>query len=123
MSASAAGWPALKLGWPGVVFRGHEADIDLAASTVRVRRSLTELESGALTFGPPKSDAGNRLVVFPELIIPGLTGHLANFVGTGADAIVFTTPTGALLRRSNFRRRVWLPALSVVLVPAIHSTT
>ena len=58
----------------------RRTDIDLAARTVRVQRALTELQRGGLAFGPPKSDAGTRLVVFPELITPALSGHLANFV-------------------------------------------
>jgi integrase len=32
----------------------------------------------------------------------------------------FTGPHGALLRRSNFRRRVWLPALEKAGLPEIH---
>jgi integrase len=48
------------------------------------------------------------------------TGHLANFVASADDAPVFTGPDGALLRRSNFRRRVWLPALEAAQLPAVH---
>jgi integrase len=98
----------------------RRTDIDLAARTVRVQRTLTELQRGGLAFGPPKSDAGTRLVVFPKLITPALSGHLANFVATQADALIFTAPSGVLLRRSNFRRRVWLPAIAAAHLPPIH---
>ena len=33
------------------------------------------------------------------------------FTAPGDDALVFTSPTGSPLRHSNFRRRIWLPAL------------
>ena len=33
---------------------------------------------------------------------------------------MFATPTGAPLRHSNFRQRVWLPALRQAALPLIH---
>lgn len=95
-------------------------DIDLATRTIRVERTLTELQGGGLAFGPPKSDAGRRAVVFPELIAPVVRWHLSCFALEGDDGQVFTGPAGALLRRGNFRRRLWLPALSKAKLPAIH---
>lgn len=58
--------------------------------------------------------------MFPELLTPVLRWHLICFVANPADALVFTAPTGALLRRSNFRRRVWLQALTAAELPGIH---
>lgn len=98
----------------------RKSDIDMEARTVRVERSLTELQSGALAFGPPKSDAGRRTVGFPELIAPALHEHLSSFARPGDDGLVFTGPAGALLRRSNFRRRTWLPALKKAGLPIVH---
>ena len=79
--------------------------------TVRVDRSLTELAGGGYVFGPPKSTAGKRMVVVPAVIRLALSHHLATFTAGQPDALVFTSPTGALLRDGNFRRRVWRPAL------------
>ena len=45
---------------------------------------------------------------FPELIAPELRWHLSCFAQAADDGLVFTGPAGALLRRGNFRRRVWL---------------
>jgi hypothetical protein len=42
----------------------RRADIDLVACTVRVGRQLTETIAGGPGFGPPKLDAGLRLVPF-----------------------------------------------------------
>jgi hypothetical protein len=83
----------------------------MEARTVRVERSLTELQNGALAFEPPKTDAGRRTVGFPELIAPVIRWHLSCFAQPEDDGLVFTGSAGALLRRGNFRRRVWLTAL------------
>ncbi len=72
---------------------------------------MTELPGGGYLYGPPKSEAGQRIVVFPDLIRADLTRHLAVFAAPGDDALVFTSPTGTPLRHGNFRRRIWLPAL------------
>lgn len=98
----------------------RRADIDLDARTVRVKRSLTELQGGGLTFGPPKSEAGTRTVGFPDLVSPVLRWHLACFTQDGEDHLIFTGPHGAPLRRGNFRRRVWLKALAAADLPRIH---
>jgi integrase len=98
----------------------RRADIDLTACTVRITRSLTELPDGGYAFGSPKSEAGLRTVPFPDLIVPDLTWHLARFTASDDDALVFTSPTGSPLRRGNFRRRVWLKALTTAGLPAIH---
>jgi integrase len=56
----------------------------------------------------------------PELITPVLRWHLSCFAKAEDDALIFTGPAGAVLRRSNFRRRVWLPALDKAELPAVH---
>jgi integrase len=43
----------------------RRSDLDVDARTIRVERSLTELETGGLTFGPPKTEAGRRTVAYP----------------------------------------------------------
>jgi integrase len=98
----------------------RRADIDLDARTIQVGRSLTELPGGGFAFGLPKSEAGKRTVSFPDLVTPVLRWHLSCFTGDGDDHIVFTGPNGALLRRGNFRRRVWLKALSAAGLPSVH---
>jgi integrase len=91
-----------------------------AARTIRVERSLTELAGGGYHDGPPKSEAGKRRVAFPAHITAALKSHLADFVAPEADALVFTSPTGATLRHGNFRRRVWLPALAEAGLTELH---
>lgn len=89
----------------GEVAALRRCDIDLAGHTVRVERQLTEL-GGGFAYAPPKSDAGQRLVVFPEVITGDLAAHLAAFVAPGDDALAFTNRTGGPLRHGNVRRRV-----------------
>jgi integrase len=43
-----------------------------------------------------------------------LAEHLAAYGQPGPDGLVFTSAEGGLLRRSNFNRRVWRPALRAV---------
>jgi integrase len=83
------------------------------------RPSLTVAEtaveaSGALHFGPPKSSAGRRTIALSERLRDVLAAHLATAGITGADSdqLVFTGPGGGPLRYSNFRHRVWVPAVA-----------
>jgi integrase len=96
----------------------RRCDIDTDAAIVRVTRQLTETPGQPLHFGPPKSDAGRRVVVIPPLILPDVRAHLADIAAS--EAIVFTSPTGKLLRHPNFRRGVWLPALAATGLTGVH---
>lgn len=89
----------------------------LDACTVRVTRQLNK-PGAAPSFGPPKSRAGRRVVVFASLIVPDLRKHL-NALPSGAP-LAFTSPEGTALANSNFRRRVWLPALAAAGLSEIH---
>ena len=60
----------------------------------------------------PKSKAGRRTLAAPAWLMDELALLLARRGLNAADrnALVFVSPTGASLRYSNWRRRVWLPA-------------
>jgi integrase len=92
-------------------------DIDLDARTVRVTRQLYYHEAG-YSFRPPKSRAGVRVIAFPELIVPDVRKHL-DWLPPSAS-LVFASTTGSPLAHSNFRNRVWLPALAAVGLEGIH---
>lgn len=98
----------------------RRCDIDTDAGTVRVTRQLTEVPGHPLHFGPPKSDAGRRVVMMPPVILPEITAHLADIAASAPEAIVFTSPAGKLLRHSNFRRGFWLPALAATGLTGVH---
>ena len=98
----------------------RRVDIDMQARTVRVGRQLTEPRGGGFDFGPPKSDAGKRMVAIPDLVMPDLALHIMTYAAAGDDGLVFTSSTGRPLRHSNFYRRVWMPALVACDLPVIH---
>ena len=98
----------------------RRSDIDFQARTTRISRQLSEQRGGGFTFGPPKSDAGHRTVAIPSVMTPDLASHIVTFAASGDDGLVFTSSGGKPLRRSNFCRRVWHPALRAAGLPAIH---
>jgi integrase len=57
-------------------------------------------------------------VAFPELIVPDVRNHLAWLPSSAA--LVFASSTGSPLSHSNFRNRVWLPALTAVGLAGVH---
>lgn len=91
-------------------------DIDPDGCTVRVTRQLNKAGTVPV-FGPPKSRAGRRVVDFADLIVPDLRQHLR---AVPAGALAFTSPEGAALSNTNFRRRVWVPALAAVGLEGVH---
>ena len=112
-----ATWAGLRFGEAAALRRG---DIDLASSTVRIERQLQELKSGELQVGPPKTDAGRRVVSLPPHVLPELERHLKAFVRAEESSLVFTSPDAGLMRRSNFNRRVWQPACKAMGLRDFH---
>jgi integrase len=82
-----------------------------------MHQTVTVLAAG-YSFRPPKSRAGVRVVAFPELILPDVRKHLAWLPSTAA--LVFASSTGSPLSHSNFRNRVWIPALAAVGLEGVH---
>jgi integrase len=87
----------------------RRCDLDLDAPTVRVSRKFAQLGSGEIVTGTTKSAAGVRTVALPGLLMPDLLDHLADFVGPGDDALLFTGEKGAVLMRGNWRTAVAWP--------------
>jgi integrase len=89
----------------------RRCDVDLIAGTVRVPRKLAALRN-RMEFGPPKSDAGVRVVALPAAAVAALRPHLLAHVDPEDEALVFTGAKGAVLRSGNFRRAVdWAEAV------------
>ena len=75
---------------------------------------------GHLHLGPPKTYQ-TRTLVLPLFLRDELAAHLATKVENNPDALIFTAPKGGPLRLSNFRRRVWRPAIEMSgLVPGLR---
>jgi integrase len=86
--------------------------VDVLHAQITVAEQVTEI-AGRFTWGPPKTQAGRRMVTLPSVAATALEAHLRTWADRDPDGLVFTAPQGGLLRRSNFCRRVWLPATRV----------
>lgn len=95
-------------------------DLDLDAGTVRIDRQLIQITGQGLIFAPPKSKAGRRTVVIPDLIIDELREHVRKFALDGDEGLIFVGPDNGPLRNTNFNRRTWAKALTDAGVPKIH---
>jgi integrase len=81
-------------------------DFDMLRRRVNVSRSVTE--SGGLVWSTPKTWE-RRSVPFPAVLCDELA---ALMVGKGRDDLVFTDQRGGVLRNSNWRARVFRPAVA-----------
>ena len=86
-------------------------------ASVHVIEQVTEV-SGQLSWGPPKTAAGQRSVILPASLAKLLGEHVTT-EAVVRSGLVFPSPNGAVLRRTNFRRRVWLPAVTAARLPAV----
>jgi integrase len=92
--------------------------VDFLRRRIDVAEVLVEVD-GELSFGPPKTRTSRAQVSFPPFLADELRAHVAAFPDLDAQrGLVFTSDDGTPLRRSNFRRRVWVPAVAVAGVPA-----
>jgi integrase len=76
---------------------------------ITVAEQVAEV-NGRLIPGPPETDAGLRTVTLPAVAAFALAEHLGEHAEPGPDGLVFQRRRGGYLRRSNFRRRSWVPA-------------
>lgn len=80
-------------------------DFDMLRRRVNVSRSVTE--SGGLVWSTPKTWE-RRSVPFPAVLAPELAALMVN---KNRDDLVFTDLCGGVLRNSNWRVRVFRPAV------------
>jgi len=80
-------------------------DFDMLRRRVNISRSVTEC--GGLQWSTPKTHE-RRSVPFPAVLTEELA---ALMVGKDRDALVFTDQRGGVLRNSNWRARVFVPAV------------
>jgi integrase len=72
----------------------RRCDIDLDRCTVRVARSLVQMNDGVLFDAEPKSRAGRRVVAFPREIAPELRWASGEVCRTGAGQPGLCRPEG-----------------------------
>jgi integrase len=84
--------------------------VDLAGARIHVVEQLAEV-AGKFIVSPPKTAAGQRVVVLPAVAVAALADHLDDYAAPGPDGLVFPSGRGTYLQRSNFSRLVWRPAV------------
>lgn len=105
-------WGSLRF---GEVVALRRSDVDLEAGTVRVQRGVSRTRQG-LAEGPPKTDAGDRVVPLPYGVLRGIQTHLDAFVGPAPDALLFPAVEGGFLAHSTMQRW-WAPARAAAGLP------
>jgi hypothetical protein len=83
--------------------------VDLLRGDLAVVEQLTEVD-GALSFAALKTDASRRTIALAQSIVDELSQHIDTYAEPGPSGLVFPAPEGGPMRRSNFTRRVWIPA-------------
>jgi integrase len=84
--------------------------VDLAGARLHVVEQAAEVK-GRIIVGPPKTEAGRRVVTLPVVAVEALAEHLDRYAMPGPDGLVFTSSAGTYMLRSNFSRWVWRPAV------------
>lgn len=88
-------------------------------ASVAVGHSILVCAYHVLSEGVPYQELGEGGVRSSSPFLRDLLAeHLASRENEGPDAFVFTGSGGGLLRNSNFRRRVWKPAVRALGLPS-----
>ncbi|GAA0187938.1 tyrosine-type recombinase/integrase [Glutamicibacter creatinolyticus] len=85
-------------------------DLRLEYGRIRVERSVMFKNGGQPVVGPPKSGKARTVS-----ILPGMASTLQGLArGRAAEDLVFTSVTGAQIRRDNFKKRYFDTAVTTV---------
>jgi integrase len=83
-------------------------DLNLLRRTLTVSKTLSEV-GGLVELTEPKTKAARRSVALPQTVARVIGSHIE--AHSSERGIVFPSPAGDYLRRTNFRLRHWLPAV------------
>jgi integrase len=78
--------------------------VDLDHGTVAVVDQLQEMASAGYRLGPPKSEAGRRVVALPAFMVGETARHLETYGCSGPHARLFRGANGGPLRRAILHR-------------------
>jgi len=87
----------------------RQTNLDLLRRTLTVAETLTEVQ-GRLSLAAPKTAAAARQVSRPKSLCEEIARHLQRWPA-GSAGLVFASANREPVRRTNFRRRYWLPAV------------
>jgi integrase len=88
----------------------RQRNVDLLHRTVAIVEQYQQLGDGTLVLGPPKTDAGRRVVAIPAAIVPDVEAHLAEWTRTDPDHLVFPGESGRPFRTATLHA-AWHRAL------------
>ncbi len=91
-------------------------DVNLLHATVDVFAQSLEVGGQQVFVDHTKSDAGRRTIAIPKILVEALDEHLAEFVGTDPDALLFASSTGGPLKRGVLSE-AWLKAVAATEAP------
>jgi integrase len=95
--------------------------VNFLRRTVRVDRQLVTPagKGGPVYFGPPKTTSSNRVLTLPESVADVLAAHIARYP-SAPDGLIFTSGTGAPLRRSTWGKAFLVAARSIGVDASTH---
>lgn len=104
----------------GELFGLQWSDIDLHTGALSVQRTAGELR-GKIEIGEPKTAKGRRKIELPRMAVEALRKHRQQTLSEGLFLEwVFCDTTGNILRKSNFRKRSYLPLLKKVNIQKLR---
>jgi integrase len=95
--------------------------LDFLRGTMTIDWQRTRGPGGVMVEGPPKSDAGERTIAVPRLLMDMFAEHLARrgLTAADADAYVFVGPDGGPLDYADWYHRDWKPACKAARVSGL----
>jgi len=102
----------------GEIFALFWENVDLAAGTLTVKKTLTEDLDGRLVRSEPKTKKSLRTIHLSNLAIAALA-ELRESREQPVEGFVFPSSDGTPLRKSNFIRRVFKPLLKLAGLPNV----
>ena len=98
----------------------RRCDVNPLHKTVTVARQITEVR-GQLHVGPPKTASSKRAPYGSLISSPRCSTTIYSATASPAPkGLVFPAAEGGPMRRTNFRRRVWVPATEAAGVPGLR---
>ncbi len=91
--------------------------VDFEGHRIRVEEALGEV-NGKVQVGPTKTKA-KRSVALPAFVGEALAVHIRRWPPR-SDGLIFWSPEGGPVRRSNFRKRVWLPVIQAAALEPLR---
>ena len=103
----------------GEILGLRRSDVSLDRCEIAIVRQRQLDRHGNHLVGPPKSDAGRRVLAIPEAFVTDLRSHLDAFAQPGEDGYVFTGQKGGPLA-PHVWQDAWEKARTEVGIPEIH---